>query len=65
MAVKQSFEKFVKFIALELAEKHFSMHLSNTPKNATYCTANSVKEYLKVLGEFLDEKPYKRYFSNE
>ena len=64
MAVKQSFEKFAKFIALELAEKLFSIHLSNTPKNATYCTANSVEEYLKVLGEFLDEN-LKRYFSIE
>ena len=64
MAVKQSFEKFAKFFALELAEKLFSIHLSNTPKNATYCTANSVEEYLKVLGEFLDEN-LKRYFSNE
>ena len=59
MAVKQSLEKFVKCIALELAKKLFSMHLPNTPKNATYCTANSFEEYLKVLGEFLDENVIK------
>ena len=53
--MKQLLEKFVKFIALEVEEKLFSMHLSNAPKNATYCTGNSVKEYLKTLVEFLDE----------
>ena len=53
--MKQLFKIFVKFIALELEEKLFPMHLSNAPKNATYCTANSVKEYLKTLVEFLDE----------
>ena len=55
MVMKQSFEKFVEFISLELEEKLFPMHLSNAPKNAKYSTANSVEEYLKVLGEFLDE----------
>ena len=55
MAVKQSFKKFVKFIALDFEEKLFSMYLSNSSKNVTYCTSNSVEEYLKVLGEFLDE----------
>lgn len=55
MAVKQSLKKFVKFIALDFEEKLFSMHLSNSSKNVTYCTSNSVEEYLKVFGEFLDE----------
>ena len=53
--MKQSLEKILKFVVVELEEKLFSMHLSNAPKNATYSTANSVEEYFKVLGEFLDE----------
>ena len=56
MAVKQNFEKFVKFIAFQLEEKLFASHLSNAPKNPNYCTANSVEEYLKVIGDFLNEK---------
>ena len=56
MAVKQNFEKFVKFIAFQLEEKLFASHLSNAPKNANCCTANSVEEYLKVIGDFLNEK---------
>ena len=53
MAVKQNFEKFVKFIAFQLEEKS---HLLNAPKNANYCTTNSVEECLKVIGDFLNEK---------
>ena len=56
MAVKQNFGKFVKFIAFQLEEKLFASHLSNAPKNANYCTTNSVEEYLKVIGDFLNEK---------
>ena len=56
MAVKQNFGKFVKFIAFQLEDKLFASHLSNAPKNANYCTENSVEDYLKVIGNFLNEK---------
>ena len=56
MAAKPNFEKFEKFIAFQLEEKLFASHLSNAPKNANYCTANSVEEYVKVIRDFLNEK---------
>ena len=55
-AVKQNFEKLIKFTAFELEDPDFSAHILSVPKNATYCKANSVEEFLKLIGDFLHDQ---------
>ena len=51
--MKQKFEKQINFIAFELQDSHLSAHILFAPKNATYCMANSVEEFPKLIGDFL------------
>ena len=58
-AVKQNFEelkKLINFIAFELEDLDLSAHILSAPKNAPYCTTNSVEEFLKLIGEFLHDQ---------
>ena len=54
--MKQNFEKLISFITFELEDPDLSAHILSAPKNATYCTANSVEEFLKLIGDFLHDQ---------
>ena len=57
--MKQNFEelkKLINFIAFELEDLDLSAHILSAPKNAPYCTTNSVEEFLKLIGEFLHDQ---------
>ena len=54
--MKHNFEELIKFIAFELEDPDLSAHILSAPKNATYCMANSVVEFLKLIGDFLHDQ---------
>ena len=51
--MKQNFEELINFIAFELQDPDLSAYILSAPKNATYCTANSVEKFPKLIGDFL------------
>ena len=54
---------FVKFIGNDLEDEVLSKYLSiaESHKNATYVTANTVKQFVNVIGNWMREKKlYKR-----
>ena len=52
----QNFEELINFIAFELEDPNLSAHILSTPKTATYCSAKSVEEFLKLIGDFLHDQ---------
>ena len=54
--MKQNFEELINFIAFELEDPDLSAHILSAPKNATYCTANSVEGFVKLIGDFLHDQ---------
>ena len=46
----------VKQNSKELEDPDLSAHILFAPKNATYCTANSAEEFLKLIGDFLHDQ---------
>ena len=54
--MKQIFEKLINFIAFEQEDPDLSAHILSATKNATYCTANSVEEFFKLIGDFLHDQ---------
>jgi hypothetical protein len=55
-AVKENFEEIVTFMAFEMNDEELAFHLEKAPKNASYSTANSVEQFLKCLGDFLNDE---------
>ena len=54
-AVKNNFEDILKFIA-DIGDEDIYHHLKNAPGNMTYTSTTSVEQFLKVIGDYLEEK---------
>lgn len=54
-AVKNNYADVLELLA-DLGDEQLSLHLKNAPANATYASTTSAENFLKVIGDFLNDK---------
>ena len=54
-AVKNNFEEVLKFIA-DIGDEDICLHLNNAPGNSTYTSTSSAEQFLKTIGDYLNER---------
>ena len=54
-AVKNNFEDMIKFLS-DIGIEEIKLHLENAPQNATYTSTTSAEQFLKIIGDYLNEQ---------
>ena len=54
-AVKNNFEDMINFLS-NIGVEDIKLHIENAPHNAIYTSTKSVEQFLKAIGDYLNEK---------
>ena len=54
-AVKNNFEDMINFLS-NIGVEDIKLHIENAPQNAIYTSTKSVEQFLKAIGDYLNEK---------
>ena len=54
-AVKYNYDELLNFLS-DIGDEDITLHLQNAPSNATYISTSSAEQFLKVIGDYLNEK---------
>ena len=54
--MKQNFEELINFIDFEIEDLNLSAHILSASKSTSYWIANSVAQFLKLIGDFLHDQ---------